>query len=432
MSDKLPRGWVWGTIGEVAIVNPTTRKASIPDDLNVSFVPMAAVTEVSGRINLSDIRTARVLKPKGYRSFVDGDVLVAKITPSMENGKAAVARRLENSIGFGSTEFHVLRPLETMFAEYLFYYVVRESFRSEAARAMTGTAGQLRVPPDFLRTAPIPIAPPAEQKRIVAAIEEHFSRLDAAERALTDARRKLKSLQRSAALQLIDPARWISTTLGDVADVFVGSTPSRTRPDLWLGPIPWVSSGEIQFCRIMRTREHIAAEAVQPHRIHPPGTVLLGMIGEGKTRCQAAVLEIAAAHSQNSAAIRPERSALSSDWLFHLLRVQYESNRRIGSGNNQPALNKARVRELRIPLPPLAEQNRLVGQLDDAAAILDQADTSLAQAQSRCDALRRTVLTEAFAGRLVLQDPEDEPASALLDRIAASQPAKPARRRART
>ena len=113
-----------------------------------------------------------------------------------------------------------------------------------------------------LEAIPVALAPVLEQERIVAAIEEHFSRLDAAERALADTGRKLKSLQRSAALQLIDPARWTSTTLGDVAEVFVGSTPSRSRTDLWQGPIPWVSSGEIRFCRIRRTREHIAAEAV--------------------------------------------------------------------------------------------------------------------------------------------------------------------------
>ena len=258
------------------------------------------------------------------------------------------------------------------------------------------------------------------------------SRLDAADRALADVKRKLKSLHRSASLQLIDQSSWPSTTLGDIAEVFVGSTPSRANHDLWAGPIPWVSSGEIQFGRIRDTREHIAAEAVSTKRVHPPGTVLLGMIGEGKTRCQAAVLEIPAAHSQNSAAIRVQRSTMSPDWLFHVLRAQYESNRRIGSGNNQPALNKSRVCQLEIPLPPLEEQDRLVGQLDATRMTIDQIVGTVAQAQRRCSALRRIVLADAFAGRLVQQDPDDEPASLLLARIATARPAKPARRRTRT
>ena len=257
------------------------------------------------------------------------------------------------------------------------------------------------------------------------------SRLDAADRALADVKRKLKSLHRSASLQLIDQSSWPST-LSEICGGIRGAHARPANHDLSGRPDPLGSVGDSVRVGSEDSESTTAAEAVSTKRVHPPGTVLLGMIGEGKTRCQAAVLEIPAAHSQNSAAIRVQRSTMSPDWLFHVLRAQYESNRRIGSGNNQPALNKSRVCQLEIPLPPLEEQDRLVGQLDATRMTIDQIVGTVAQAQRRCSALRRIVLADAFAGRLVQQDPDDEPASLLLARIATARPAKPARRRTRT
>src|SRR5207245_2411142 len=116
----------------------------------------------------------------------------------------------------------------------------------------------------------------------------------------------------------------------------------------------WVSSGEVAFCRILRTRETISPQAVtSPDRLHPAGTVLLAMIGEGKTRGQAAILDVPAAHNQNSAAIRIDQSQCTPEWLFYVLMGRYEETRRAGSGAQQPALNRARVAALSVPLPPL-------------------------------------------------------------------------------
>ena len=258
-----------------------------------------------------------------------------------------------------------------------------------------------------------------EQGRIVAAIEEQFSRLDVAVGSLHVSEEKLRVLPSILAKAAV--RGWAYKRLGDIAEVFVGSTPSRSNSESWDGPVPWVSSGEVRFCRIRETRESVSASAVKPDRIHPPGTVLLGMIGEGRTRGQAAILDIAAAHNQNSAAIQVDRSRIIPEWLFHVFLAQYETNRGVGSGNNQPALNKSRVRELSIPLPPLSEQARLVKRLGEAGGAIELARVEVQRAQQRCNALYKSVLSEAFAGQLVPQDPSDEPASALLDRIADSR-----------
>src|SRR6185436_15008132 len=109
--------------------------------------------------------------------------------------------------GFGSTEFHVVRTRVGVHPNYLFHFVLQRSFRASAARNMTGTAGQLRVPAAYLRNHRLPLPPRAEQKRIVAAIEEHLSRLDAAQESLRRAERKL-ALLRSSIVEALTSGDW--------------------------------------------------------------------------------------------------------------------------------------------------------------------------------------------------------------------------------
>jgi type I restriction enzyme S subunit len=154
-------------LADVCEINPRLpRTHGLVDDDEVSFVPMAAVDEVSGAIKSAEVRRYAEVK-KGYTFFADGDVLFAKITPCMENGKAALAGDLVGGRGFGSTEFHVLRAGDQVMPEWLRYFVRRESFRYEAKRNFTGTAGQQRVPASFLQNAVIPVPSRGEQQRIV-------------------------------------------------------------------------------------------------------------------------------------------------------------------------------------------------------------------------------------------------------------------------
>jgi type I restriction enzyme S subunit len=189
--DDLTAGWVVRKIHEVAEVNPRIDKKAIPDDIDVSFVPMPAVEAESGGIDVSQTKLAKDVK-KGFTAFLEGDVLFAKITPCMENGKMAIATRLVNGYGFGSTEFHVLRPSVGLDAKYLYYYVSSKSFRGEAERFMTGAVGQKRVSTTYIKEATMPIAPLEDQRRIVAEIEKQFSRLNEAVASLRRAKANLK------------------------------------------------------------------------------------------------------------------------------------------------------------------------------------------------------------------------------------------------
>lgn len=154
---------------DVVEINPATRGGDVLEK-EVCFVAMADVSE-SGRIASFQTRALREVS-KGYTSFCKGDVLLAKITPCFENGKAAVVECLESSVGFGSTEFHVLRPSNKIDARFLFHLVWNPRFRRLGAKRMTGSAGQKRLPTAFLAEYEFGLPQLAEQKRIVAILDK--------------------------------------------------------------------------------------------------------------------------------------------------------------------------------------------------------------------------------------------------------------------
>jgi len=151
------KGWGLITLGQCCELNPRN-SSEIEDDMQVSFVPMPAVSE-DGQIDTSEHKAYGEVKT-GYTHFEENDVLFAKITPCMENGKGAVAKGLMNGIGAGSTEFHVLRPIPERSNPYWLYELTMlNGFRDEAKSRMTGTGGQLRVPIGFLDYYPISLPP---------------------------------------------------------------------------------------------------------------------------------------------------------------------------------------------------------------------------------------------------------------------------------
>jgi type I restriction enzyme, S subunit len=220
------------------------------------------------------------------------------------------------------------------------------------------------------------------------------------------------------------PEGWVWAGLGECFDVFVGATPSRPIAEYWNGVIPWVSSGEVAFCRIKKTRETIteAGLANSSTNIHPKGTVLIGMIGEGKTRGQVAILDIEATNNQNCAAIRVSETDVLTEYIYHYLSSVYDETRRNSAGNNQPALNKTRVQAMVFPLPPLAEQAEIVAEAERRLSTIDALELTLAAELKRAERLRQSLLHRAFTGRLVPQDATDEPAGELLARLAAQAP----------
>ena len=153
-------------------LNPKkTEKQNWSDDLEISFLPMSCVSE-HGDVDTSIIKHYSEVK-KGFTYFRDNDVLFAKITPCMENGKGGIATKLRNGVGFGSSEFHVLRPINLISNSYWIYYLTTfKSFRKYAEKKMTGSAGQKRVPVSFFDNIYVNLPPLTLQNQFAAFVQQ--------------------------------------------------------------------------------------------------------------------------------------------------------------------------------------------------------------------------------------------------------------------
>jgi type I restriction enzyme, S subunit len=175
MNGDFPEGWATAPISDVADINPRHPR-SVKDSTVVSFAPMAAVSESKPDFNYLEERPLGDVR-QGYTHFADGDVLFAKITPCMENGKGAVATGLRNALGCGTTELIVIRPLGAIVPQYVYRFLSQPWVRSKAKVHFTSTAGQARVPTRFIENLEIPLAPVAEQQRIVATLDQLLAKV---------------------------------------------------------------------------------------------------------------------------------------------------------------------------------------------------------------------------------------------------------------
>jgi len=198
------------------------------------------------------------------------------------------------------------------------------------------------------------------------------------------------------------PDTWQWVAIGQVFEVYVGATPSRKKPEYWGDEINWVSSGEVAFCHIKNTKEKITTEGLNNTStvVHPPGTVMLGMIGEGKTRGQSAILDIYAAHNQNTAAIEKYFEEQSTEYLYFYLMQQYELTRKRGSGNNQKALNKTRVQSIEFPLAPLDEQKVIATLLIEKFSLINRLENEIDLQFVKSEKNKQSILSTAFNGDL--------------------------------
>lgn len=163
--------WISVRLSDVCKVNPPKADVKdLPDDLEVSFFPMSALSEIHGAITEPQTRQLGEVRT-GFTNFSEGDVVFAKITPCMENGKSAIIGTLVNDIGFGTTEFFVLRCGEKLYNRFLWHLLRAQFFRDEAKSVMSGGVGQQRVPKSFLENYSLSLPPMPEQIAIVSFLD---------------------------------------------------------------------------------------------------------------------------------------------------------------------------------------------------------------------------------------------------------------------
>jgi type I restriction enzyme S subunit len=488
MTDTLPLGWDNASIEELCMINPKHSKDT-DMETDVSFVPMPAVCEKNGSIKEHESRKLGEVW-KGYTHFAENDVIFAKITPCMENGKAAVAKGLTNGMACGSTEFYVMRTNGAILPNYLHQYVRQQGFRDDAERNMSGAVGQRRVPKTYLQSQKLPVPPLNEQHRIVEKVDALMARSGAAKEAL-DAIPTLLDQYRQSVLAAafrgdltkdwrennpdIESAdtllerirkerrqRWEETELAKFHAK--GKEPKNDKwkekykepiqsdldqdlPKLWTsitsdecfyfvtsgsrGWAKYYSDEGAQFLRVGNLdRLTISLDLSDIQHVHPP----IGAEGSRtKVQCADVLISITAdigmiaridetigeAYvNQHVALARPVLDGTSKYVAWYM--ASHEGQKQLGTlqrGATKAGLGLDDIRSVNIPLPPLAEQKKIIEAIEQAFSFISNIDGVQRECSARLPRLNQSILAKAFKGELVPQDPDDEPASVLLERI---------------
>jgi len=400
--DDLPAAWELKQLGDVCAINPSKAEVrGYPDDLDVTFVPMAAVSEAGGAIDSPDIRKLGEVK-KGYTYFREGDVLFAKITPCMENGKAAVARGLANGLGFGSTEFHVLRPQEAVLPEWVFYWIRRPSFRERAAASFTGSVGQQRVPDWFLSEHQIPLPPLDEQRRIVERIEELARRIEEAKGLRHAARQEAEAVLPAALDENLGSAAiqdWSSTKLTNLVKVRTGQV-DPTLPQY--RDLPHVNGQRMESgtCTLLPFRTAAEDGMKSGKYLFEPGDILYSKIRPYLRK--AAQVDFAGLCSADVYPLSIVSEQINARFLMWSLVAQpfSEYANALSLRARMPKLNRQQLLSYQLGLPPLDEQRRIVAYLDAVRAKAQALLRLQEETQRELEALMPSVLDRAFRGEL--------------------------------
>ncbi|SDM10631.1 type I restriction enzyme, S subunit [Geodermatophilus siccatus] len=357
------------SLAEVADVNPRAIWKPALDEA-VAFVPMAALNAETAQTAPGDTRPFREVS-SGYTLFRDQDLLVAKITPCFENNKIGQAN-LRHEVGVGSSEFHVVRPKTDMVdARYLMHFLRQDRVRLEGERRMTGSGGQRRVPPAFLKELRLPVPPLEEQRRIVAILDEANRMLDLQRRQLeaTDelaaslAYELLASTPRRE--RLADIAQRVTVGhVGPTADhVVAEGTPLLRTQNIGRGAV--IKAGLIQI-------DEDLAGRLSKSRLRA-GDVLISRHVVDEIRCAVLPSDLDGANCANMLLVSPS-AELRGEVLSHFLRSQAAQDfllgRRVGSA--QKVVNTKVLQQLLVPVPERAEQERfcsVVRVLDRQAAL---------------------------------------------------------------
>lgn len=444
---KLPSGWAIAPLRVIAEINPRHPKA-LKNEMLVTFVPMAALSESKPEFQYSEEHPLGEVR-KGFTHFAEDDVLFAKITPCMENGKGAVARRLRNNLGCGTTELHVIRPLAGISPDYIYRFLAQRSVRRTAKEHFTGTAGQARVPTTFIEEIEIPVPPSEEQKRITEKVEAVTAKIDASKEKLGRIAPLLKRF-RQAILAAACSGRltadwreerhqddeWPMTTLQAV----VRSLDQGWSPQCDLQPSPspeiWgvIKTTAVQAMKFLEEENKKLPDVLSPRENLElrAGDLLITRAGP---RARAGVCCLVRSVRARLMAcdkvyrFRVNESLAKAEFvelaLNTLQKVQELDTLKTGISDSGVNLTQEKFLALEFPLPPLPEQQEIVRRVKSLFLLADRIEARFLEARKRVDSITQAILAKAFRGELVPTEAElakaegrsFESAEELLERI---------------
>jgi len=377
---EIPENWKVDSLDNIAEINPKNNVSCLEKNSNVTFLPMQNVG-VNGRILKYETRKYGDVK-KGYTCFSEKDVLFAKITPCMENGKGALAINLENKVGFGSTEYHVLRPKQNGSPEFIFYITKWEKFRKEAEKYMTGSAGQRRVSKNLFSSYKIPIPILPEQQKIASILSKVDEQIEQTEQIIEKNELLKKGLMQKLLMKGIGHTKFKKTELGEIPEewevVEIKEIVKNEKRAIKVGPFgsqlkksEYIESGikvygqenvfkkDFEYGNYYITEEKF--ESLSAFEIFPDDVVItmMGTIGD----CMVVPKNISRG-IMNSHLMRlqlklnfiPEFLAiLITDAFFVKKQID-----RLSQGAIMSGLNSTIIKQVLVPLPKINEQRKLV------------------------------------------------------------------------
>ena len=384
-------------LDEVAQLNPKMPTRLAPQEM-VSFIGMADADADTGKTARGHERAFQEVA-KGYTQFKSGDILIAKITPCFENGKIVQAQ-LDHEFGFGSTEFHVVRPDKRFLdSHFLLHFLRQPRVRLDGERRMTGTAGQRRVPEAFLAELRLLMPNLQEQQHIAKGLDQAAELL--ANRQL--AGRLLDDLTRSIFFDMFGNIRASDTVrLGDHLTFVTSGGRGWAR---------YYSDAGSRFIRSLDVRmneieDRAAVYVSAPNNAEARRTrvqsddVLLTITGSLIGRVAPVPQKLDGGYiSQHVAILRTDKTVLDPEFLAFFLSLPSEGQRQINHlqyGQTKPGLNFDQIRAMRIPLPAMSEQYLFKERLTAVKGIASSHRAHLEQ----LDALFASIQNRAFLGEL--------------------------------
>jgi type I restriction enzyme S subunit len=407
--EPLKEGWRWVKLGEVCKANPPRPKNFVRSpDAPTTFVPMAAVDEKTGTIFTPGVFPySKVFK--GYTYFEENDVLFAKITPCMQNGKHVIARNLIDGIGFGTTEFHVLRPNNEILSEWIYYFIRQPYFLHEATAYFTGAVGQQRVPDSFLSNYIIPLPAIEEQKRVATKIQELMQEVELARTACEkelEAANTLPAAYLREVFESEEAKKWERKRLGEVV-LFIKNgivaEQNFNEKGFAVTRIETISNGTVDSEKIGWV--NLPLWDFADFKLFK-GDILFSHINSVERLGNCAIYEGIPEnlyHGMNLLRIKADESILDPYFLLYWLRSDpckdyYVTNARRAIG--QASLNQEDIKQIPIRLPTLPVQQSICAELKEKMAEARNLQSAIQNQQSALNALPQAILRKAFRGEL--------------------------------
>ncbi len=435
ITNDLPLNWQIVRFTEATTFTKKPKDLRYSEYNEVPFVPMNLIPIATLFSKEYILKSSDTLSSGTY--FEPGDILLAKITPSFENGKQSIIEELPTPFGIATTEIIPIREIEGISDKiYLFYYLLVPDVRALLTARMKGTTGRLRLGTEALADLEIPLPPLAEQRRIVAKLEILFTQLDAAVDSLKKAQAQLQRYRQSVLKSAFEGEltrewregksdSWENIKLSEFIALESGSRPKGGVRGILEG-IPSLGGehlndkGGFNFAKIKYVPEEYF-ESLNKGIIYPYDIIV---VKDGATTGKTSFVDDIFPHqyaavNEHLFIVRVDPEVAFPKFVFYYLFSSKGQQQILSDfrGATVGGISRNFPLSVDVPVPPLSEQEQIVSELERHLSVADAAEATLDAELKRAERLRQSILKHAFSGKLVPQDPNDEPAEMLLARI---------------